>query len=236
MMIPVWLTYTQWLQNFSQPQFSTLQPGTTDDEKDKLHAAFEFDLPEELIELYRINNGQIELPHLGPAMISMNFLDITNVIGHYNMWKELYFSELNPGETYGDYFNYENEGGKSFPEKAIKLKYINLKWIPLFHDGGGNHIGMDLDSDENGTYGQIINFGRDQKEKFVIAKSLPLFFQLMNTLISQNKLQYLKASENGFGPDAQFYLMSFENPLESDMISSLRKIIMNASGNVNSTN
>jgi cell wall assembly regulator SMI1 len=220
-----WIKYTSWLSTVSKPQFDLLNAGASDEEIETLKKTFDFDLPHEVIELYKINNGQVDSPYQGPALISMTFLDIKSLFLNYNNWKSLYATELNVGETFGDYFNYEKEGGKSYPKKAIKIKYINLKWIPIFHDGGGNHIGIDLDPGENGTMGQVINFGRDQNEKFVMAKDLKTFFARINNLIENNKLQKIKASENGFGEEANFYLMSFDNPLATDLIGSLRKVI-----------
>jgi cell wall assembly regulator SMI1 len=221
-----WIKYTAWLKEVSKPQFETLKQGASLDEIKLLQKNLDVALPSDFTELYSINNGQLDVPYQGPAFISMTFLDIENVWAQYKKWKDLYYQELNPGETYGDYFNYEKEGGKSYPENAIKLKYTNLKWIPIFDDGGGNHIGIDLDPGEKGTYGQVINFGRDQREKFVMAKSFASFFELINELILNNKIQCLKASENGFGPNANFLLMSFDNPLQSDVISSLRKLLI----------
>jgi hypothetical protein len=58
-----------------------------------------------------------------------------------------------------------------------------------------------------------------------MAKDLKTFFARINNLIENNKLQKLRASENGFGEEANFYLMSFDNPLATDLIGSLRKII-----------
>ena len=64
-----------------------------------------------------------------------------------------------------------SDGMQSFPEGAIQLDYINRGWIPLSRDGGGNHIGVDLSPGPKGTKGQVINFGRDEREKCVLAAS-----------------------------------------------------------------
>ena len=66
----------------------------------------------------------------------------------------------------------------STPPLAIRKKYFHHKWIPIFYDYGGNFIGMDLDPDEKGSKGQIIVFGRDEENMFVIANSLEEFFDL----------------------------------------------------------
>ncbi len=207
-----WEKYKKWLKKVSPQQFELLNTGADLAQMNLLKKHFAFPLPEEFIQLYSFNNGQKDFPYKGSVFMSMTFLDIPNLIAQYDFWKELSTQELNVGETFGDYYSYEKEGGTSYPVKAIKIKYINLKWIPIWHDGGGNHIGIDLDPDEKGIYGQVINFGRDQRKKFVIANSLSLFFKLINSKIKQNKVQMLYAKDNGFGPDADYYLMDLGDP------------------------
>ena len=73
----------------------------------------------------------------------------------------------------------DNYHGSSYPAGAIKIKYTNTKWIPLFADNSANYIGLDFDPDGNGHYGQIINFGRDEHYKFVIAKDLTSFLDFV---------------------------------------------------------
>ncbi|MGP8217196.1 MAG: SMI1/KNR4 family protein [Bacteroidia bacterium] len=65
-----------------------------------------------------------------------------------------------------------------YPESTIKKIYFHLKWVPLFTDHGGNYIGIDLDPDVKGAKGQVINFGRDETEMVVLAKSLADFFDI----------------------------------------------------------
>ncbi|MFJ9499072.1 SMI1/KNR4 family protein [Brevibacillus centrosporus] len=48
----------------------------------------------------------------------------------------------------------------------------NRYWLPISKDWGGNHLGLDLDPDEQGRMGQVINFGRDEEVKYVVALSL----------------------------------------------------------------
>jgi internalin A len=217
-----WNDYREWLKQID-PQLNLLNPEASKAQIQSLCKRFDFELPAELLELYSLNNGQSST-YAGSTFIGLTFSDIDNLIASYNTWAELYYEERKPGETYGDYFDYEQEGGTSDPVGAIKVKYINIKWIPIFDVGGGNYIGIDLDPDRHGTYGQVINFGRDEEQKFVIADSLTSFLRLINNQIKSGSLQMLKASEHGFGADANFYLMSLGNPLTSDLISSLRTI------------
>lgn len=60
---------------------------------------------------------------------------------------------------------------QSCPPNYVKLMYANPSWIPLVTDHAGNHIGVDLDPEEDGKWGQVIIFGRDFDTKYVIASN-----------------------------------------------------------------
>ncbi len=69
----------------------------------------------------------------------------------------------------------------STPQNAIQKKYLHYKWLPIFSDYGGNYIGIDLDPDSKGKKGQVINFGPDEEEMFVLAESLENLFDMLLT-------------------------------------------------------
>ena len=70
----------------------------------------------------------------------------------YN-WDELEFTIYADGrsEIKRTDYNFDEELPlTSTPPGAIKLKYFHIKWLPIFSDGGGNFIGIDLDPETNG--------------------------------------------------------------------------------------
>jgi cell wall assembly regulator SMI1 len=74
-------------------------------------------------------------------------------------------------------FDFDNEiSFTSTPKNTIQKKYFHYKWLPVFADYGGNYIGIDLDPDSKGKKGQVINFGRDEEDMFVLAENLDDFF------------------------------------------------------------
>ncbi|TCI93734.1 SMI1/KNR4 family protein [Tenacibaculum sp. M341] len=75
---------------------------------------------------------------------------------------------------------------KSYPPKSILLKYFHYKWLPVFTDGGGNYLGIDLAPDIQGKKGQIIIFGRDEALMPVLAENLSSFFDLCLLKIENN--------------------------------------------------
>lgn len=85
----------------------------------------------------------------------------------------------------------EGDMCSSTPKGHIKCEYASKKWIPLFNSGGGTCIGLDYDPDESGVLGQIINFGADDENKYVLAKSLDDFIKLSTEkLVSGKDISY----------------------------------------------
>ena len=96
-----------------------------------------------------------------------------NELDDYN-WDSLEITAFKDGnvEANRTFYNFDEELPlTSTPDGAIKKKYFHIKWIPLTSDSGGNYIGIDLDPDEKGTKGQVIIFGRDEEDMFVLANS-----------------------------------------------------------------
>jgi len=70
----------------------------------------------------------------------------------------------------------------------VKCEYANTKWLPLIGDWSGNFIGLDFDPDSKGSKGQVINFGRDEEEKYVFADSLEEFLLLLEKLLENPRV------------------------------------------------
>ncbi len=63
----------------------------------------------------------------------------------------------------------------SQPAGVVRPLYTNRGWIPLTHDFGGNHVGLDFDPDVAGHPGQVITFGRDVEVKRLVAPDFDAF-------------------------------------------------------------
>ncbi|KAG8895221.1 Cell wall assembly regulator [Tulasnella sp. 403] len=57
---------------------------------------------------------------------------------------------------------------KSIPDGYVRKEYSCRGWLPLVTDRAGNYLGVDLHPGEQGTYGQVIVFGRDFDTKVVM--------------------------------------------------------------------
>jgi len=62
-----------------------------------------------------------------------------------------------------------------YPERSIKKVAYNPNWIPFATDGSKGYIGVDMDPDEEGKIGQIINFGLREYFHVQIAEDFKSF-------------------------------------------------------------
>jgi len=116
--------------------------------------------------LYQSHNGQKNETMTG-FFYGMEFLSVDRII---TQWLNSTF----PIRQNAPEWNM-NEFAKSHQPQTVKPCYTSTKWIPFAFDWGGNYLGLDFDPDNNGTMGQVINFGRDEDVKYVLANSFEEF-------------------------------------------------------------
>ena len=151
----------------------TLNRGATLDELRAAEQELGINFPTELKALYLDNNGDDREAICG-MMLGFHFLALDELRSEWRSWKEL----ANDPE------HNDPRRFTSKPEGFIKKRYADTKWIPICTDDGGNFIGLDLDPDVNGCPGQIINFGRDEHNKFIIAENLGQFIERMTRIVN----------------------------------------------------
>lgn len=129
--------------------------------------------PDELRNLYLAHNGEDKS---GPGLFfGLPFLSLDEVLDEWRVWKRIEDDE---------FFNFD---AFSIPTECIRERYVNHNWIPISKDYGGNNIGIDIDPDEKGEMGQVINFGRDEEVKYVIANRISdLLLFILQTLKNKN--------------------------------------------------
>jgi cell wall assembly regulator SMI1 len=154
--------------------------GISKKEWDKYESEFGFELPESMKDLYLLCNGDNDR-FIAGSILGMKLLSLDKVYSEWKVQKELLASL-----SVTDLQNLNNNCTSVEPRK-IKCYCFNNLWIPIADDSGGNYIGIDLDPDDNGKVGQIINFGSDENEKIVIANSLNEFVVLIADIIVSDK-------------------------------------------------
>jgi cell wall assembly regulator SMI1 len=76
-----------------------------------------------------------------------------------------------------------------YPKGTIQKHYINAKWLSFCSDMNANHVSIDYDPAENGKMGQIINSGRDQWERYVLADSITDLARKIMMMVEANKTE-----------------------------------------------
>jgi cell wall assembly regulator SMI1 len=100
-------------------------------------------------------------------------------------WGEQEFSLVNPFASY--------------PKGMTKKQYVNKHWIPLLSDGNTDGLAVDLDPDEHGFYGQVISYGRDQNEHYVVAPSVVHLFDRYVQLLEMGEFTLLESPNDLIG-------------------------------------
>jgi cell wall assembly regulator SMI1 len=154
-----------WLAAHVPAIHATLRPGATDAELDALETATGLKLPESFRTLYRWHDGQDW--SVGFAL-GLHFLPLKQVGREWEMWEDI-------GQSHPE-MNAEIPS-TSHPAGAVRDAYTTPGWLGFLADGGGNSVGLDFNPGPSGTPGQVITFGRDEEQKFVLADSLDAFLR-----------------------------------------------------------
>lgn len=155
-----------WIKKYLPEVNDDLQTGATKSMLTNLEEILDVKFDTAFKNLYQSHNGQENNVSTG-FFYGMEFLSVDRII---SQWKKSTFRlrqnapELNL-----------NQFAESCPPLTVKPYYASTKWIPFAFDWGGNFLGLDFDPDSNGTIGQVINFGRDEDVKYVLASSFSEF-------------------------------------------------------------
>jgi cell wall assembly regulator SMI1 len=159
-----WMRIKERLESLGCLEQMALLPGASQAQIEALEEHMGVTLPAALKEFLAVHNGQG-----GFGLIyGSEFLSVSGIRQEWDNWRSIDETEMN--EDCAEFMGSE-------PNGFIKPLYCNRAWIPLTHDGGGNHFGLDLDPDILGKSGQVIAFGRDEDIKRLLANSFELFVE-----------------------------------------------------------
>ena len=106
----------------------------------------------------------------GP-LAGLPLMSLGAIGGNWDMWASIA----------GDDYSELDEECRSYPTGAVKLCYANRKWLPFAGDGQ-NFVALDFDPGPAGTIGQVINAGRDEMMRHVIAPCFGEFLEFVARL------------------------------------------------------
>jgi cell wall assembly regulator SMI1 len=161
-----WEWIEVWLAGHAQYLLRDLRKGAAPAMLAKLEAQIQRGLPETVRAFYAIHDGQKSQCPQG-LFYSLQFMPLARVLESQRVWAELV--DINDELAYAM---------SSSPSGHIKPVYANPLWIPFAHDQSGNHLGIDLDPDVQGSEGQVIVFGRDENRKRLVAQSFEAFIDM----------------------------------------------------------
>lgn len=142
---------------------ANLAPGATAKEINEFEKTVGRKLPEEVRASFRAHNGQRDWAYDHPVVHSIRFRSLAWGLNEWNGWLDLEGDE-SLAEEFRDLVS-------STPKNAIRLGYVNRNWVQLVDIGGSCYFGLDFDPGARGLPGQVINFGRDEEQKKVLAWS-----------------------------------------------------------------
>ncbi|WP_291431614.1 SMI1/KNR4 family protein [Deinococcus sp.] len=157
-----------WVDREVPLHHATLRPGVTDAALDAFEARQGVTLPPALRALYRW--------HDGGDLFGLQFLRLSHLELNRVSWAELAAEGIT-----------DLDGVVvSHPPGAIRPLYATGDWLPFLHDGGGNHVALDLHPGPAGRVGQVITTGPDEEDRYVLAPDLEAFLR-----------KYLRRLESG---------------------------------------
>ncbi|NBP70735.1 MAG: hypothetical protein EBR30_13140 [Cytophagia bacterium] len=206
-----WNTYKVYLRSTLPIYYERLNAPASHAEIQDLELMIGGDLPQDFKLLYTENNGEDESWFNGGVLCGMRMLTISQIKNEIKKQKEIENS-----------YNFNAKwSGEIWPEETIRTGAYYEKWIPVFTDNNGNFIGIDLTPASRGKYGQVINFGTDEYDHFVIAESLSELIELMNEQFS-NGSAAKAIFKNDNGDNVMFGLVK-ESHLTDDLRALIKK-------------
>jgi cell wall assembly regulator SMI1 len=158
----LWREFENWLAASWPDGLADLNPPASDADIAKLERTLGVRLPPDYIECLKIHNGQAG--RAGGLIDNCEFLSCDAVCEQWRIWKRLH----DDGQF---------DGIACEPDKGIKDDWWNPKWIPLTHNGGGDHDCLDLDPAPAGSYGQVITMWHHAGNREVQGDSFRAWFR-----------------------------------------------------------
>ncbi len=158
-----------------------LAPGASDNDIDAFQTHLGLTLPPEVREWFAGHDGQTA--STAGLAAGFHFLSLREAQKIMQDWAQVR-TKLGHGVKDLD------RACSSTPPKAIQRKYSCPAWLPLLRDNEGNCVGVDLEPGSAGSVGQIINFGRDEDDKYVLFPNASALLDWLATELESGRIAY----------------------------------------------
>jgi cell wall assembly regulator SMI1 len=180
-----WKRLEKWLKRHLPVGLNSLCSGLGERPIAAFEDAIGQKLPADFRESLAIHDGQQREPDVG-IVFGLRLLSLHE--GCLEEWRfyEGQLKSIAAGQFKND----------CYPEGAVGTDILNKGWVPVAADWGGNFLAIDLAPRDNGTRGQVINFGRDERCHCVLARSWGHFLEDVADELEQGNFQ--TGEEDGF--------------------------------------
>lgn len=169
----------------------------------QIHLAAKRPLPPSLVELYRYCDG--ELLRDDDREIGVFFDSL--FIGSKQAVKEIAMLRWTAAFWQDSMCELDLQ---SDPPGAVQRQVYADGWFPFASDSGGNYFAVDMAPDINGTAGQIISFGRDERINCQLAPDMQTFLEFVASCYRSRRFHSL-LGEDFFSTDG---LLKFRSGME----------------------
>jgi len=166
-----WKRLEQWLSQNFPDAFADLNLGCNESDLQAAEERLGITLPNSVKDVCRRHNGQ-KTTDLSAAGIfyGVCFLPLDQMVYQWNVW-----FETNQHIDEKGWRTELDETQTSFEPGKVHASYSNNNWIPFAIIAENCYLGLDFDPAPHGVEGQVINFGREEEQKTVLAGSFGEF-------------------------------------------------------------
>jgi cell wall assembly regulator SMI1 len=162
-----WAIIHDWLQRHHPSMRSLLRGPAHPAALAELEEQIGQTLPDDFKRSYLIHDGS---ERISGILVGLPLMSLAEIHSNWEMWTEV-ASELEADDDL-------SQACRSHPPGAVKLLYANRAWIPFAGDSQ-NFVAIDFDPGPAGKPGQIINTGRDDEMRHVIADTFSGFLEFV---------------------------------------------------------
>lgn len=134
-----WNRIETWLKQYAPEEFSSLEPGATDQDIQQAETALGITLPEEVRASYHLHNGGAHIADPGSHFL-WELQCLEDIVDDWNTSRKIDHGLLVP----------------ILPEDQVQPRQWDLHWIPLLSDPGFGCLCLDLAPGPAGQGGQIV--------------------------------------------------------------------------------
>ncbi len=190
-----------WLAEHVPMTYAMLNPGVEESDLDAFEAESGLTLPEEFKLLYRWHDGQAESADtMEPGVFSLWFRPLEQVQEQWSYSRDILNGDP---EVNAEVARLDEQ--ISHPAGHIREVFIDAGRVPFCSTDDWNAVGIDLNPGPLGTYAQVITFGQDEHDKYVLAESLAEFIDEYVRRLEQGRVRVYQPDGDRF-PDEPFTL------------------------------